>query len=129
MPSSWLRPALFILAATQLLLAANQIIAPEAFHDGIGGFGERNDHYIRDTATFPLALGFGLVVAAYRESWRAPVLAVALVQFLTHTVNHIADAGDSDPSWAGPVDVASLALGVLLIGGMLRTALAQERGA
>ena len=129
MPSSWLRPALLIFAATQLLLAANQIIAPEQFFDGIGGFGERNDHYIRDTATFPLALAVGLFVAASRASWRAPVLAVALVQFATHTVNHIADAGDSDPSWAGPVDVASLALGALLIGAMLRTALAQERPA
>ncbi len=129
MPSSWLRPALFILAATQLLLAARQIITPEAFHDGIGGFGERNDHYIRDTATIPLALGFGLLVAAYRSSWRAPVLAVALVQFVTHTINHIADAGDSDPSWAGPVDVASLALGSLLLAAMLRTALTQERPA
>ena len=129
MPSSWLRPALLIFAATQLLLAANQIFAPEQFFEGVGGFGERNDHYIRDTATIPLALAFGLLVAASRRSWRAPVLAVALVQFVTHMINHIADAGDSDPSWAGPVDVASLALGALLIGAMLRTALAEERSA
>jgi hypothetical protein len=45
------------------------------FHE-IGPYGERNDHYMGDLATFYLALGAVSLVAAGRASWRLPVLSM-----------------------------------------------------
>lgn len=102
-------------------------VAPGAFYDAIGPFGARNDHYTRDTATFYLALGAAMVLAARRPSWRVPVLAFALIQYVLHTVNHLIDIGNADPKALGPIDAVSLAFGAALLGWMLVTAVRQER--
>jgi hypothetical protein len=69
-----------------------------------------------------------LAVAASRPSWRAPVLALVGLQTALHAVNHLIDAGDADPSWAGPLDTVSLAVAALVVGAMFRAALrAQDR--
>lgn len=103
------------LAGIQLALGLFILLAPGPFADTIGGFGTRNDHLARDISTVYLALGVGLLVAVNRPAWRRPVLLVALVQYGLHLINHIVDAGDADPAWAGPVDIVILigALGML----------------
>jgi hypothetical protein len=109
------RTILIVLGLSQLVLAAWQIVSPGSFYDSIAGFGTQNDHYIRDAATFPLAIGIGLLVVVGRPSWRFPVLLVAAVWYLAHAVNHLFDIGDADPSWVGPADFFVLALtGALL---------------
>jgi hypothetical protein len=109
------RTILVVLGLSQLALAAWQIVSPGSFYDSIAGFGAQNDHYIRDAAAFPLAIGIGLLVVVGRPSWRFPVLLVSAVWYLAHAVNHLFDIGDADPSWVGPADFVALALtGALL---------------
>jgi UPF0716 family protein affecting phage T7 exclusion len=54
-----------------------------------------------------------------RERWRVPVLALALIQYALHSLNHLIDIGDSDPSWLGPANFVSLVLTTALLGWML----------
>jgi hypothetical protein len=111
-----LRAILFALGATQVALFVWMIASPGTFFEAIAGFGGRNDHFIRDAAVFPLAIGAGLLVSVRRPSWRVPTLAIGAVWYLAHAVNHLIDIGDSEPGWVGPFDfVALLATGLLLL--------------
>ena len=100
--------ALRVLGAFQLAQGALMVLAPRTFFDQIGPFGAYNDHYIRDVATWYLALGAVFLVAAGRPRWRSPVLAFAALQFGLHTLNHIVDVGDADKLGIGIFDAVSL---------------------
>jgi hypothetical protein len=104
----------------QLLLGLLLWLAPGFFYDEIGPYPPRNDHYMADIATFYLALGAVVLMAVRRPSWRLPVLTLALVQYALHSLNHLIDIGESDPSWLGPANLVSLLLTALLLGWMLR---------
>ena len=108
------------LGAFMLAQGAWMVISPGTFFDVLGPFGERNDHYLRDVASWALALGVLAFVAASRPSWRLPVLAVAALQSGLHAVNHVADAGEADPGWVGVFDAVSLALITVLLVLLLR---------
>jgi hypothetical protein len=124
------RAILLVFGVSQLALALWMIVSPGSFFDSIAGFGAENDHYIRDNATFPLAIGVGLLVAAGRPSWRFPVLLISAVWYLAHSVNHLVDIGESDPGWVGPADfVVILLTGVALLGLALIAARADTRAA
>jgi hypothetical protein len=103
-------PGIAGLAAFSLGLGAWQVVAPRSFYDALGPFGSFNDHYVRDYASWSLAYGLALLGALKRPSWRVPLLALGLVQFALHTLNHLADAGEADPRWVGILDVVLLAL-------------------
>ena len=96
--------------------------APGIFFDEIGPFGIQNDHYIRDLASWYLALGAGLVVAVRRSSWRVPALALALLQFALHSINHLIDIDEANPSWLGVADFIALVVGAVLLLGLLKLA-------
>jgi hypothetical protein len=113
-----LRVVLYALGASQLALAAWMVVSPGSFFDAIAGFGSQNDHYIRDAATFPFAIGVALLIAAARRSWRFPVLVVSAVWYLAHAINHLVDIGESDPDWVGPADFVSLLVTGLLLAGL-----------
>jgi hypothetical protein len=115
-----MRPLLIAFGIGQLVLGLLLWLTPGFFYDEIGPFGARNDHYMADVATFYLALGTATLVSVRRVSWRVPVLALALVQYTLHALNHLIDIGESDPGWIGPADFVSLALGALLLAWMLR---------
>lgn len=110
---------LAILGAAQLAQGVFMAAAPGTFFEEIGPFGAPNDHYVRDAATFTIALGVVLLIAAWRPSWRVPVLAYALLQFGLHAVNHLVDIGEADPEWVGVADLAALTLGTALLAWML----------
>jgi hypothetical protein len=116
-----MRALLTVFAAVQVLLGAGLWLTPGFFHDEIGPYGTRNDHYMGDLATWYLALGAAAFVAVRRTSWRVPVLAVAFLQYALHSVNHLIDVGEADPGWLGPANLVSIVLGTLLLGWMLRT--------
>jgi hypothetical protein len=120
-------PALAVLAVSQLALAVWMVADPGSFFDNVGGFGARNDHYLRDVATFEAALGVCAAIAARRAAWRVPVLAFAAVQFTLHAVNHIADAHAAVASTSGWADAIELALGAALLGWLLWGAIRAER--
>jgi hypothetical protein len=115
-----MRLILIAFALGQLLLGLLLWLAPGFFFDEIGPYPPRNDHYMADLATFYLALGAVALVAVRRPSWRVPVLAFALVHYTLHSLNHLIDIGDADPSWLGPANFVSLLLTALLLGWMLR---------
>ena len=110
------RAVLILLGASQIALFAWMVISPSSFFDAIASFGPQNDHYVRDAAMFPLAIGIGLLVSARRPSWRVPSLAIAAVWYLAHAVNHLIDIGDADPGWIGPFDFVVILLTGLLLG-------------
>ena len=114
-----------VFAAYHLLLAVFMAVAPQAFYEAIGPFGGRNDHYIRDVATYNAAIGLALLIAVRRPSWRVPVLALVTAQFALHSLNHLLDIGAAHPAWTGYFDFFSLALTTLLLAWMLRVAAAQ----
>jgi hypothetical protein len=117
-----LRAGLILFAGYHLALAVWMAVAPHTFYRAIGPFDAFNSHYIRDTATFNAALGFGFLVAIRRPSWQLPVVAVTTVQFALHTVNHLVDAGAAHPRWTGWFDFVSLLASTSLLVWMWRTA-------
>jgi len=119
---SALKPLLVAFALGQLVLGVMLWAAPGTFFEHVGPYGARNDHYMADVASFYLALGGVALVAAWRPAWRVPLLAFALLQYALHSVNHLIDVGDADPSWLGPANLASLAATAALLGWMLSVA-------
>jgi hypothetical protein len=113
-----------VFALYNLALALFMAAAPHSFFTNVGPFGARNDHYIRDTATFSAAIGVGLLIALRRPSWRVPMLAISTVQFALHSINHLVDIEKAHPAWNGYFDFFSLAAATILLGWLLRVALA-----
>ena len=65
-----LRPILAILGLYHLLLGVAMVAAPRTFFDEVATYGVFNDHYIRDVASFYLALGIVMLVAVAKVSGR-----------------------------------------------------------
>jgi len=124
-----LKPMLAIIAAYQLALGVFMVVAPGSFFEQIGPYGVQNDHYIRDGATFTLALGLVLLIAAWRPRWRVAAIAGALFQYVLHSINHLVDIGEVDPEPLGPTNFVLLALGAGLLGWMFAAAARADRGA
>jgi hypothetical protein len=122
-----LATAMVVLAAFNIALAIFMAVAPHAFYKAIGPFGASNDHYVRDVATFYGAVGAGFAIAVRRVSWRVPLLAITMIQFALHSVNHLVDIGDAHPAWTGYFDFFSLAATTLLLAWLLALALEQAR--
>lgn len=101
-------PALVALGVFQLLQGVWMAVSPGTFFDALGPFGERNDHYIRDSATVFVAFGVVTLMTVSRPPWRVPVLTLTAVWFGLHAVNHLADIGEADPGAVGVLDFVLL---------------------
>lgn len=112
----------------QVALGLFMVVAPGTFFEEVGPFGTRNDHYIRDDATFELPLGLLFIVAAGRPSWRVPALAFGTLHWALHSINHLVDIGDADPSWIGVFDFVALAAGTAVLAFLLWLAASPKRG-
>jgi hypothetical protein len=117
-----LRPLVLLAGGYHLVLGFFMAVTPHGFYDVVASYPPYNEHFVRDIATFYLALGATLVVAAARRSWQVPLLVFALVQYGLHTVNHIVDIGDTEPGWLGPMNAVSIAVVGVALWGLLRTA-------
>jgi hypothetical protein len=116
----FMRILLIAFAVTQILVGLALWLTPGFFHDEIGPYGPRNDHYMADLATFYIALGAVALVALRRPAWRVPLLAFAVLEYTLHSLNHLLDVSEADPSWLGPANLALIVLSTLLVGWMLR---------
>jgi hypothetical protein len=116
-----MRALLIAFAAVQVVIGALLWLAPGFFHEEIGPYGARNDHYMGDLATWYLPLGAAAFVAVRRTGWRLPVLALAFLHYALHSLNHLIDVGEADPGWLGPANLVSLLLTTLLLGWLLHT--------
>jgi hypothetical protein len=106
---------LMLLGLAQLASGLFMAAFPGAFYEHWAAFGPRNDHYIRDVATINLALGAALLVAIARPRWRPAVIAVAALQSALHTISHIADLDEPHSHWQGPLNLALVGGGTLLL--------------
>jgi hypothetical protein len=122
-----MKPLLIAFAAWQIVLGLLLWAAPGFFHDEIGPYGPRNDHYMGDLASWYLALGAVSLVAARRASWRLPVLVLALLQYVLHSINHLLDVGEADPEWLGPANLIALVLTAALLGWLVASAARGEQ--
>jgi hypothetical protein len=122
-----LRVAIALAAAYNLALGLYQVIAPHSFYKQIGPFGPYNPHYIRDNATYALALGATLVAALWLSRWRVPLLALSVLQFVLHTINHLVDIDKAHPHSKGVFDFVSLLVGTFVLGGLLWVARREEQ--
>ena len=120
----FMRALLIAFAVGQLVLGLLLWLTPGFFFDEIGPYPPRNDHYMADVATFYLALGAASLVSVSRPSWRVPVLALALIQYALHSLNHLIDIDNAETSWLGPANFVSLLLTTVLLGWMYREAAA-----
>jgi hypothetical protein len=114
-------------AAVQVALAVFMAAAPHAFYTSIGPFGARNDHYVRDVATYNAALGAGLLIAIRYASWRVPMLAILTIQFALHSINHLIDISGADPAWIGYFDFFALAAATVQLAGLTWLAAGRAR--
>ena len=104
-----LRTILLVLAVYHLLLGAFMFFAPGGFYDTLGKFPPENHHYIKDVATFYIALGIAYYVAVRYRSWRTPVLAFSAIEYGLHAINHLVDVGDATSDLTGWFDFFALA--------------------
>jgi hypothetical protein len=110
-----LRPLVLLAGAYHLVLGFFMAVTPHAFYKAVAGYPPYNQHFTRDVATFYLALGAVLVIAAARRQWQVPLLVLALVQYGLHVINHIVDVEKTKPGWQGPLNAITLAvIGVAL---------------
>ena len=124
-----MKALLVAFAAIQIVLGLLLWIAPGFFYDEIGPYGTRNDHYMGDLATWYLALGGVTLASVRRASWRLPVLVLAFAQYALHSLNHLLDVGEADPSWLGPANLVSLVLATALLAWMLQAERRREQAA
>lgn len=122
-----MRGALIAFALLYLGLGLWMVIAPGSFFDQVGPFGARNDHYIRDTATWELTLALALVMALTRPRWRVVVFAFVFVQSTLHAINHLVDIGTAHRESAGVFDFVVLVVVAAVAGWMLRRASLADR--
>ena len=110
-----MKALLVVFGLGQLLLGLLLWLTPGFFFEEIGPYGTRNDHYMGDVATWYLALGAVTLYSVSRPSWRLPVLSLAFIQYALHSLNHLIDIGEADPSWRGPFNFVSLVLTTVLL--------------
>ena len=103
-----LRAALVVLGALNAASGALALIAPDTFFDQIGRYGVENSHYVGDVGAFVLAFGIAVLVAAWRPSWRVPVLALGALWYGLHALNHAFDVGQAPSDGRDPLPLAVL---------------------
>ena len=122
-----MRPLLLVAGAYHLVLGVFMAVAPRAFFDKIAAYPPYNDHFMRDIASFYLALGAVFVVAAARRSWQVPLLVFAVVQYVLHVVSHVWDVSDTEPAWMGPANLVTLIVATAALWWLLRRASEDRR--
>ncbi len=114
--------ALFGLAL--LATAAWMGLDPGGFYESVATFGPQSDHFVRDLATYTAPLGVALIVAAWRTSWRLPVLVLGLLQNGLHVVSHVVDLDTASTTALGVGTLVGLVLLevvlIALVGAVLR---------
>jgi uncharacterized membrane protein YpjA len=117
-----LRTILLVAAVYHLLLGAFMFFAPGGFYDTLGKFPPENHHYIKDTATFYIALGVVFFVSVRRRSWRTPVLAFTALEYGIHAINHLVDVNEAASAFTGWFDFFSLAALALIFAALASVA-------
>jgi hypothetical protein len=106
-----LRWTLIATAIYHLVTGFLAMVAPDTFFDDIGRYGAENSHYVGDVGAFVLAGGIALMIAAFRPSWRVPVLGFFAIWYALHAVNHVFDTDEARSAARGWLDTGLIAFG------------------
>jgi hypothetical protein len=117
-----LRTILLVVAVYHLVLGAFMFFAPGAFYDTLGKFAPKNTHYVKDVATFYIALGVVFFVSVRRRSWRTPLLVFATLEYGLHALNHLVDVDKASTPFTGWFDFFSLAAITLILAALASVA-------
>lgn len=109
-----------------VVLGAFMLLAPRVFFDTLGAFGDRNNHYIFDNASFELPLGLLLLGAVRWPSWRVPALAFATAHWALHALSHLVDTQHRAGTAVGLLEAAGLVLGTVVLAVALRASLKED---
>ena len=110
---------LAVVAAAQILPGLLALVAPGTFYAQVGPYPPENDHFVRDLGSWQVALGAAALHAVRRPAWRTPMLAILALQYALHAISHLVDVDASDPSWNGPVALATQVLAAVVLAGLL----------
>ncbi len=113
------RIGLGALAGVQAIIGGWMVLAPGSFTTRVAPFGARNDHLLRDLASWELALAAVAALAVTRPAWRVPAVTLALLHFGLHALNHLLDVNEADPGWIGVADLISLTLAAAALAWLL----------
>jgi hypothetical protein len=108
-----LKAVLLVVSAYHVVTGALALLAPETFFEEIGSYGIENSHYIGDVGAFVLAFGVAVGIAAFRPSWRAPLLWLGALWYGFHAINHAFDTGEAKSEGRGWSDTSLIAVGAL----------------
>ncbi len=111
---------LWLLGLVHLGLGAWAGASPATFTGAVADFGTYNPHLIHDVAAAMLAIGGGLVAAAYLTSWRTPVLTVAALWNGFHAASHIVDVNDAATRLMGVGEAVLLVITALALAWLAR---------
>ena len=106
---------LTIVGVTQVAIGLLAFLAPGAFYDLVAGYPPENHHFLMDIGSWNVALGAIALYGARRAEWRTPLLGLIGLQYVLHTIAHIVDVGDADPSWQGPFALVTQGLGAVVL--------------
>jgi hypothetical protein len=106
---------LAVVGVTQVATGVLAFFVPGVFYDLAAGYPPENHHFLRDVGSWNLALGAIALYGARRQQWHVPLLGFLALQYVFHTVSHIIDVGDADPSWHGPFGLVTQAFGAVVL--------------
>jgi hypothetical protein len=110
-----LRTILLVASAYHLLLGAFMFFAPGGFYDSLAEYPPENHHFIKDLATFYIALGVVLYISVRRRTWRVPVLFFATLEYAIHAINHLVDVGEAASDGKGWFNFFAITLLTLIL--------------
>lgn len=122
-----MRAVLVVIGALNSASGALALVAPDTFFEQVGRYGLENSHYVGDVGAFVLAFGVAVLIAAWRPSWRVPVLALGALWYGLHAVNHVFDVGEARTDARGVLDSVYIAIGAVLFGCLAWVAAAPGR--
>lgn len=123
-----LKAVLVVVAAYHVVTGALALLAPDTFFEEIGSYGIENSHYVGDVGAFVLAFGVAVGIAAFRPSWRAPVLWLGALWYGFHAINHAFDTGEAKSEGRGWGDTLLIAFGAAGAAWLARVSEALDRG-
>jgi len=108
-----LKAILLVVSAYHVATGGLALLAPDTFFEEIGSYGIENSHYVGDVGAFVLAFGVAAGIAAFRPSWRAPVLWAGALWYAFHAINHAFDTGEAKSEGRGWGDTLLIAIGAV----------------